>query len=140
MHPETEVHFCNICNTSIPEAAIRDGKAVRVDGKVIPTAAGGAPVEAVRGAKGAVFGAAVLICAALAGATVFIDWRLSERGRDAKENSGRFRSAAWRHRDSAALPFSEDHPGQVLHPRRDAVSNGLESIELSVRGDGPWFA
>ncbi len=78
MHPETEVHFCNICNSSIPEAAIRDGKAVRIDGKVIPTAAGGAPVEGLRSAKGAVFGAAVLICAAIAGATVFIDWRLSE--------------------------------------------------------------
>ncbi len=79
MQHETEVHFCNICNSSIPESAVRDGLAVRVAGKMVPTAAcGNASVEVGRPARGALLGVAFLVLMGIAGAAVFIDWRLSQ--------------------------------------------------------------
>lgn len=78
MPHETEVHFCNICNTSIPEAALRDGAAVRIDGRLVPTASPPPPPgEGVGLGRGPLFGAAFVVLAGIAGATVFVDWRLS---------------------------------------------------------------
>lgn len=74
---ETEVHFCNICNTSIPESALRDGSAVCVEGRIVPTAGKGIG-ESPRGGRGGVIGAAFLTLIGIAAATVFLDWRLGQ--------------------------------------------------------------
>ncbi|MGE0143234.1 MAG: HEAT repeat domain-containing protein [Planctomycetota bacterium] len=81
MQQETEVHFCNLCNTSIPLAALDDGRAVRVAGRCVPTASPGsaaAPATGAAGGRAGIFGAAVLILAGIAGAAIFVDWRMGE--------------------------------------------------------------
>ncbi len=80
MNENLEVFFCDICNTSVPARDLEIGAAARVKGKTI----GGCCLPDLRkdesprvGSRGMAMSLAVL--AAVAGATVFVDWRLTEQ-------------------------------------------------------------
>jgi hypothetical protein len=81
---ELQVLFCDLCNTSVPEAALSDGSALRLKGRLLgpcclgvirPTRRDGAAPE--RSSRGGVV-PTVAILAAVAGAVLFLDWRSSE--------------------------------------------------------------
>ena len=81
MEENLEVFFCDICTTSVPARDLEIGAAARVKGKTI----GGCCLAALgkdesprgpSGSRGMAMSLAVL--AAIAGATVFVDWRLTE--------------------------------------------------------------
>ncbi len=79
MSNEPEVHFCNVCNQSIPESALDRGCAVRVEGRIVPLATpeaaqGGGAV----GRGPGVWGWTVVVLAAIAGASFALDARLGE--------------------------------------------------------------
>ncbi len=84
---ELEVHFCNICNASIPESALRDGKAIRIDDKVVPTASG-EPRPAT--SNGGLLAGAFVLLVAVTAAAVFLDWRLSQESMRVGQDIGGF--------------------------------------------------
>jgi hypothetical protein len=78
---QLEVFFCDLCNTSVPESDLASGRARRLHGKIL----GACCVDVVQGptpppgASGrSQLGAAVALLVAVAGAAVFLDWRLSD--------------------------------------------------------------
>jgi hypothetical protein len=87
MEESLEVHFCDLCNASVPAAHLGSGEAVRLRGRVIGACCLGelrrAPAASTLAvsnrpasqAMGAV-GLAVLLLA-VAGAAVFLDWRVT---------------------------------------------------------------
>ena len=127
--PETEVHFCNICNTSIPESALQSGCAVRVEGRILPTAGPGAlAAEPGRVGRAGVFGAAFLALLGIAAAAVFLDWRLSETA--AGLRTGLDDSGAWVARLDERLALLEERLGAV------ARAGQLTPLESELRGLG----
>lgn len=78
---EPEVYFCDLCNTSVPQQDLDSGAAARAQGRIVgacclPELRGGAPA-ANRG-EGRLLPAAVVLLAALAAATIFLDHRVTD--------------------------------------------------------------
>ena len=80
MEENLEVFFCDICNTSVPARDLELATAVRVNGRTI----GGCCLPALqkpdtpRISGGWGMAIPLVLLAAVAGATVFLDWRLTE--------------------------------------------------------------
>ncbi len=80
MEENLEVFFCDICNTSVPARDLELGTAVRVEDTTI----GGCCLAALRKpdtprvSGGWGMAIPLVLLAAVAGATVFLDWRLTE--------------------------------------------------------------
>lgn len=92
---ELHVDFCDLCNSSIPDSDLERGAARRFEGKVIgscclsrlapaahatPKQAAGAASAAASGGSGGGgwFASAFVVLIAVAGATLFLDWRFGE--------------------------------------------------------------
>lgn len=79
MPSEPEVHFCNVCNQSVPESALSSGAAVRVEGRIVPLATpDAAGTRTPAGSRSATVAAALVVLAAIIGCAVYIDWRVAE--------------------------------------------------------------
>lgn len=85
MQETLEVTFCDLCNASVPERDLEIGAAARVHGRVVGAcclrALRGEPAtarQAQSGSRPAMASAAVVLLAAIAGATAFLDWRLAD--------------------------------------------------------------
>ncbi|MBK8977969.1 MAG: HEAT repeat domain-containing protein [Planctomycetes bacterium] len=77
--PEPEVLFCNVCNQSVPESAVREGRAVRLPSGVAPALGGAGAAGAARDSalRGAIVVAVVVVLAALVGAALFLESRIA---------------------------------------------------------------
>lgn len=83
-----EVYFCDLCNASIPEQDIKSGSAAKVREKTIGACClaeirgrgASEPATAAGGGAGW-FAAGLVSLVAVAGATMFLDWRLSEESK-----------------------------------------------------------
>lgn len=134
---ELEVYFCDLCNTSVPVGALRDGTARRHGDKVVGPCclaaltgaaaarpAAGAPRDAGGSRSGVAVGAVVVVLAAVAGAAMFVDWRLSE---EARQLDGSVRSLA------GSLTRSEDQIVQLTQRIADTAARGdLASVSAAI--------
>jgi hypothetical protein len=85
MEPNLEVCFCDLCNASVPLRDLETGTAKRINGKVVGACClavarerSGADTQAPSASRAGMAGVAVVLIAAVAGAALFLDWRLSE--------------------------------------------------------------
>ncbi len=94
MQPEVELFFCDLCNSSVPEADLAQGRARRAGERLVgaccltqlappavlaPADPGGAqPASGARAGSGALVGAGLALLAAIAAGTMFLDWRMTE--------------------------------------------------------------
>ena len=88
MEENLEIYFCEICNESVPAKDLATREAIEVHGKVIgPCCVAAVQRNPTRAAVGGGGGNAaagltalgVFLLAALAGATIFLEWRMEEQ-------------------------------------------------------------
>lgn len=158
MEENLEVFFCDICNTSVPARDLDIGAAARVKGKTI----GGCCLPALRKDEGPRIGSlgmamSLAVLAAVAGATVFVDWRLTEEmttlgdgiavlerdlGSQRQQLLGveeRLDSTALRD-DVTSLGDSLSNLATGVGGDQEALSTALEEFGRNVRGLGQEVA
>ena len=82
MEENLEIYFCEICSESIPARDLRTKAAIELNGKVIgPCCLPGVqrPQARAGGSSAGLTALGVFVIAAIAGATMFLEWRLSEQ-------------------------------------------------------------
>jgi len=139
MDDSLEVFFCDLCNTSVPEHDLETGVAARFKGRVVggcclgELRGRGSPGRAARGAGGAgLVGVAVLLLVAIAGATVFLEWRLSNEAQQLGGRFGVLESADSRHEQ--LLGGLETKVGaSVVRTDFEALGSRVGSLETTVR-------
>ncbi len=155
---EPEVLFCNVCNQSVPEAALRDGRAIRLPSGVGPACVAGSQLAAAAQGSGslpsglgkaAALGSVVVVLAGLVSLGLFVSWRLDESARDLDSKleglAGRLtrqeeRQQALEERLSATLVRSDLTAfGRDMTGRLDASSSGLEDLSKALDRHGARF-
>lgn len=141
MDDSLEVFFCDLCNTSVPEHDLAIGVAARFKGRVI----GGCCIGELRGRSSAdrvgrgssagLLGVAVLLLVAIAGATVFLEWRLSNETAQLGSRFGGLEGADSRHEQSLAALDTRLSAG-VVRSDLEALGSRLASLETTVREGG----
>lgn len=135
MNENLEVFFCDICNTSVPARDLEIGAAARVKGKTI----GGCCLPELRkdesprvGSRGMAMSLAVL--AAVAGATVFVDWRLTEQMTILGDGIAVLdRDLGGQHRQLLGLEARLD--STALRDDVAALGDSLSAVAAGVDGD-----
>ena len=98
MEDNLEVYFCDICNASVPQPDLESGVALRVKGRVVggcclreireqatgsspaasPSAEASGSGKAAGGQRSGLASVALVMVAAVAGGTLFLDWRFAQ--------------------------------------------------------------
>jgi hypothetical protein len=90
MGPELELYFCDLCNSSVPEADLQSGRARRAGERLVgacclaqlapapASQAGPAAPPAARASAAPFVVAGVVLLAAIAASAMFLDWRMNE--------------------------------------------------------------
>lgn len=132
MEQELEVYFCDLCNTSVPQRELETGGALRTkSGKVI----GPCCMEEIRppeprpsSSSRGVAALGVVILAAVAGSTVFLDWRLSEELDGLRGNTTRIQGAL-REQDQRLAALEARLDGLAHAAGLEEVATRLEALE-----------
>lgn len=151
MSNEPEVHFCNVCNQSIPESALDRGCAVRVEGRIVPLAT---PDAAQQGDGAAsrgpgVWGWTLVVLAAIAGAAFALDARLGEVERGLREDLAAMSAPVQQQTDllgeidrrvAAAVQSGDLAPlGEAIADAREILRADVKELGAAVgAGDPQW--
>ncbi|MGA0059948.1 MAG: HEAT repeat domain-containing protein [Planctomycetota bacterium] len=152
MSNEPEVHFCNVCNQSIPESALDRGCAVRVEGRIVPLAtpdAGQAGGGASAARSPAVLGWTVVILAAIAGAAFGLDARLGDVERGLRDDLAAMSAPFQQQTDLLGeidRRVAASAQGGDLAPLGEAIADAREILRADVKelgaavgaGDPQW--
>lgn len=138
MSTEPEVHFCNVCNQSIPETALESGAAVRVEGRIVPVATPEAAVtrHPAAPARSALVVAGLVVVAAVAASAIYLDWRMTESESRVRDEVASMSGSLGRSSDRLdALDRRLATTSSVadLVPLQDAVGDARELIRSDVR-------
>lgn len=151
MSNEPEVHFCNVCNQSIPESALERGCAVRVEGRIVPLAtpdaAAGPEQAAARGAG--VWGWTLVVLAGIAGSAFALDARLGEVERGLRDDLAAMSAPVQQQTDllgeidrrvAAAVQSGDLAPlGEAIADAREILRADVKELGASVAaGDPQW--
>jgi hypothetical protein len=133
MDDSLEVFFCDLCNTSVPLRDLEIGVASRFKGRVI----GGCCLADLRAAgrgrggsanlRGAAAGMTILMLIAIAGATIFLDRRLSDEIDQLRERIAALDGAAER-RDGRLTALEERLVAVPARADLDALGKQLSSL------------
>jgi hypothetical protein len=151
MSNEPEVHFCNVCNQSIPESALHRGCAVRVEGRIVPLAT---PEAAQRGEgppmrSPGVWGWTLVVLAAIAGAAFALDARLGEVERGLRADLAAMSAPVQQQTDllgeidrrvAAAVQSGDLAPlGEAVADAREILRADVKELGAAVAaGDPQW--
>jgi hypothetical protein len=136
MTSEPEVHFCNVCNQSIPETAVQCGNAVRVEGRIVPVASAGGGAGPIAPARGILVVAVLVVVAAVVAAALFVDARLGAVDRDLRADFAALGGPVARHTDMLAAidrGVSAGLDSADLAPLRLALDDARELIRADVQ-------
>ena len=151
MSNEPEVHFCNVCNQSIPESALERGCAVRVEGRIVPLATPDAATQGTPSAPRptAIWGWTLVVLASIAGAAFALDARLGEVERGLSEDLSSMSWSAQKQTDllgeidrrvAAAVQSGDLQPlGEAIADAREILRADVKELGVSVAaGDPRW--
>lgn len=151
MSNEPEVHFCNVCNQSIPESALERGCAVRVEGRIVPLATPDAATAAEpAGARSTgVWGWTLVVLAAIAGSAFALDARLGDVERGLRDDLAAMSAPVQQQTDllgeidrrvAAAVQSGDLAPlGEAIADAREILRADVKELGASVAaGDPQW--
>ncbi len=137
---ELQVYFCDLCTTSVPEQDLDTGDAIRLHDKVIGSCClkelrGGATTEAKAGgarsgSAAGWFATAFVMLVAVAGATVFLEWRVAEEAKNLGSSMSSSRDAVTRLDER--LVSVERRLGATLS---DGALNPIETKIASIQAE-----